>query len=33
LPTQAEIQRVTTALSALISFTDDSSTEQEKDPS
>jgi hypothetical protein len=33
LPTQAEIQRVTTALSALISFTDDSSTKQEKDPS
>ena len=32
-PTQQEIQRVTTALSALISFTDDSSTEQEKDPS
>lgn len=33
VPTQEEIQRVTTALSALISFTDDSSTEQEKDPS
>ena len=33
LPTQDEIQRVTTALSALISFTDDSSTKQEKDPS
>lgn len=28
LPTQEEIQRVTTALSALISFTDESSTEQ-----
>ena len=28
LPTREEIQRVTTALSALISFTDESSTEQ-----
>ena len=33
LPTQDEIQRVTSALFALISFTDDSSTKQEKDPS
>ena len=33
LPTQDEIQRVTSALFALISFTDDSSTEQKKDPS
>ena len=33
LPTQEEIQRVSSALFALISFTDDSATEQKKDPS